>query len=204
MTRQELREDLNEISRILLSAKYFELDFNYFNSVKYTQPLVYNAFYLLIERLYHSISVALILDLCKLFDKREKYSLVRLKNKMNENYEKSELNDQIIKSDFVDLFNTLDSDEIENLLIKLKTTRDKYYAHFDRKRTDFGEIQMNSKETSKLISIAESILKTIELNYFEKSVHFNLTIGELGHNIFERLNDWEEYRGKYGLLRNMR
>jgi len=201
MKIEDLRNEINEIERIFQSAKYYELDFKYINSIKYNQPIVYNTFYFLIERIYHSISVALILDLCKLFDKREKYSFIRLKNKMNENYEKSELNKQMPKSDFIDIFNTLNSSEIENLLIKLKTTRDEYYAHFDRTRTEFGEIQMNSKETSKLISIAENILNTIELKYFGVCVDFDLNKAELGHNIYERLNEWEEYREKFGLLK---
>lgn len=204
MTKQELRNEINEITRIFLSAKYYELDFKYFNSVKYTQPLVYKTFSFFIERIYHSISVALILDLCKLFDKREKYSFIRLKNKMNENYEKQELNNLFPQHDFIEIFSKLNSVEIEKLLVKLKTTRDEFYAHFDRTRTEFGEIQMDSNETTKLISIAENILKNIELNYFGVSVDFNLTIGELGHNIFERLNEWEEYRGKYGILKKNR
>ncbi len=201
MTKQELRNEINEITRIFLSAKYYELDLKYFNSIKYKHPLVYKTFYFFIERIYHSISVALILDLCKLFDKREKYSFIRLKNKINENYEKSELNIQVPKPDFVEIFNTLNSVEIENLLLKLKTTRDEYYAHFDRTRTDFGKIQINSGETSKLINVAENILKNIELKYFKIDVNFDLTIGELGHNIFDRLNEWEKYREQYGLLK---
>ncbi|MGI6340501.1 MAG: hypothetical protein ACOXZV_14150 [Bacteroidales bacterium] len=84
---------------------------------------------------------------------------------------------------------------------KLKTTRDEYYAHFDRTRTDFEKIKIFGKETAKLISIAEEILKGIELKYFETSIDFNLTIGELGHNIFERLSQWEQYREQYGLLK---
>ncbi len=201
MKKSELRKELKEIGRIFQSAKYYELDFKYINSIKYNQPVVYRTFYFFIERSFHSVSVALILDLCKLFDKREKFSFIRLKNKMTENYEKSELNNLIPKSEFVNIFNALNSDEIENLLIKLKTTRDEYYAHFDRTRTEFGEIQMSSKETSKLISIAENILNTIELKYFGVCVDFDLNKAELGHNIYERLNEWEEYREKFGLLK---
>ncbi len=202
MTNLELRNEINEITRIFLSAKYYELDFKYFNSIKYKQPLVYRSFYFFIERIFHSISVAMILDLCKLFDKREKYSFIRLKNKMNENYEKSELNNKVPKPDFVEIFSALNTVEVEDILLKLKTTRDEYYAHFDRTRTDFSTIQINSGETSKLIYIAEDILKNIKLKYFKISVIFNLTIGELGHNIFNRLNEWEKYREQYGLLKN--
>jgi hypothetical protein len=204
MTIIELRKEVDEITRIFLSAKYCSQDFTYLHSIKYQNPLVNRTFYLFIERMFHSTCISLVLDLCKLFDKREKFSLIRLKNKMDDKYEKSELNSLIPKSEFVEIFNALNSDAIEVLLRKLKITRDEYYAHFDRTRTEFGKIQMNSKETSKLISIAENILKTIELKFFEVSVNFDLSIGELGHNIFERLNEWEKYREKYGLLKKYR
>lgn len=201
MNRNDLRKEVDEITRIFLSAKYYELDFKYINSIKYNEPVVYRTFYFFTERMFHSISVALILDLCKLFDRREKFSLFRLRNKMADNYEKSELMKFLPKHDFTELFTELDNKDIENLLIKLKTTRDEYYAHFDRTRTDFEKIKIFGKETAKLISIAEEILKGIELKYFETSIDFNLTIGELGHNIFERLSQWEQYREQYGLLK---
>lgn len=201
MTKKELRTEINEIERIFLSAKYYELDFKYINSIKYNEPVVYRTFYFFFERIFHSISVALILDLCKLFDGREKFSLIRLKNKMDDNYENSELIKSLPKHDFLELFLELENKEIENLLIKLKATRDEYYAHFDRTRTDFEKIKIFDKETTILISLAEGILKGIELKYFETSIDFSLTIRELGHNIFERLSQWERYRERYGLLK---
>jgi hypothetical protein len=63
--------------------------------------------------MFHSISVALILDLCKLFDRREKFSLFRLRNKMADNYEKSELMKFLPKHDFTELFTELDNKDIE-------------------------------------------------------------------------------------------
>ncbi len=202
MTKNELRIELKEIERIFLSAKYYELDFKYVNSIRYKEPLVYKTFFLFVERIFHSISVALILDLCKLFDGREKFSLIKLRNKMVDNYEKSELIKSLPKNDFLELFSKLDNKDVENLLIKIKTIRDEYYAHLDRTRTDFEKIKIFGKETAKLISVAEEILKGIELRYFETDIDFNLTIGELGHSIFERLSQWEKYREKYGLLKN--
>ncbi len=201
MNLSELRKEVDEITRIFQSAKYYELDFKYVNSVKYKFPTVYRTYYLFIERIFHSITVALILDLCKLFYKKEKFSFLRLKNKMNEEYEKSELSVLVTKIEFEQIFEPLNTESTQKLLNKLKTTRDEYYAHFDRTRTDFSKIQINSSETAELISIAENLLKIIELKYFKVSVDFNLPEGELGHNIFERLYEWEKYREKYGLLK---
>lgn len=201
MKIKELRIELDEITRIFLSAKYYELDFRYVHSIKQSLPVVYSTYYLFIERVFHSIAVALILDLSKLFDKREKFSFIKLRNKMRDNYKISDLNCNLPLNEFEILFNTVDTEEVNNLLKKLKDTRDKYYAHFDRTRPDFNEIQINSSETGMLISIAENLLKTIELKIFSVSVDYNLNKGELGHNIFERLNEWEKYRETYGYIR---
>ena len=201
MKINELRKELDETTRLFLSAKYYELDFKYIHSIKFTQPIVYSTFYLFIERIFHAVTVALILDLSKLFDKREKFSLGKLRNKILDNYENSELSSYLSNSEIETLFDSIEKEEIYNLLEKLKNTRDKYYAHLDRTRPDFSEIQINSSETGKLITIVEHILKTIELKFFGVSVDYNLTIGELGHNIFERLDEWEKYRETYGYIR---
>jgi len=138
--------------------------------------------------------------LSKLFGKEEKYSILKLQNKIIDNYEKSELNNYLSRKDIELLFDPIHSETIESILKKLKDTRDKYYAHFDRTRPVFSEIQINNSETGLLISIVEEILKTIELKFFNESVDYGLTINELGHNIFERLDEWEMYREKYGYL----
>jgi len=203
MRIEELRNELNEITRIFLSAKYYELDFRYIHSIRISLPVVYNTFYLFTERIFHAVTVALILDLSKLFDNREKFSLVKLQNKMLDNYEKSELSNHLPKNEVERLFNSINSNKIDELLLKLKSTRDKYYAHFDRSIPNFDDIQINSSDTDMLISIVENLLKILELKYFGASIDYSLTIGELGHNIFERLNEWEIYRETYGFIRDV-
>lgn len=201
MNKKELRAEIDETTRIFRSAKYYFTDFKYVHSIKFKMPIVYQTFYFFIERVFHSICVSLILDLCKLFDKREKFSLEKLCNKILLSYSKSELNNFLLENEFNKLHKTLDPEKISFLLHKLKTTRDEYYAHFDRTRTNFESIQMSSSEFDELISIAEIFIKTIELKYFGISVDFESNKGELGHAVFERLNDWEEYREKYGTLK---
>lgn len=200
MKREELRKEIDEITNIFLSAKYYERDFEYINSIKFIHPVVYSTFRLFIGRIFHSVSVIMVLQLSKLFDKEEKFSFIKLKNKILNGYENSELNSYLPLHDAESIFNSINSEEIETILIKLKKTRDKYYAHLDRTRPDFSDIVLRINDTGLLISTAEKILKTIELKYFGTDVDFDLTIGELGHNIFDRLDDWEEYREKYGLI----
>jgi hypothetical protein len=202
MIKEELRAEIVEITKVFQSAKYYSIDFKYVNSVKFKMPIVYKTYCFFIERIFHSICVSLILDLCILFDKKEKFSFEKLCNKMREGYSTSELNNYQTKSDFDAVCKAINHDRVNFLLHKLKTTRDEYYAHLDRNRTAFKSIRLNSSEIDELISIAETFIKTIELKYFDShDISFELPNGELGHTIFERLNEWENYRGKYGLLK---
>jgi len=200
MNKDQLREELDEITRIFFSAKYHELDFKYFYEQRFEYPNVYLTFQFLVERIFYASEVILIIDLCKLFGKSEKFSLLRLRNKIIENYSKSDLATYMPQKDLEELFIKIETDEIQGLILKLKTTRDQYYAHLDRTRTDFSKIQINSFETSELISIIETILKGLQLHYFQSDIDFNMDKYEIGHNLFERLNEWELYRSKYGLL----
>ena len=92
MSIAELRIELDEITRIFRSAKYYSLDFKYIHSVKMEYPIVHRTYYFFIERIFQSISVSLILELCKLFYKNENFSIYKLHNKMQEGYSNSELN----------------------------------------------------------------------------------------------------------------
>lgn len=201
MTLPELRQEMNVINRLFLTTKYYFLDFKYIHSVKLEMPIVYKTFYFFLERLFHSTCVSLILELSKLFDNREKFSLEKLCNKIRNGYSKSDLSYYQSLSDFDEMCKAIDHDRISSLLQKLKLTRDEYYAHLDRTRTAFESIQMNSSELEELISIAENFINKIEFKYFGNSAAFDLNKGELGHTLFERLDEWERYREKYGLLR---
>lgn len=201
MNIKELREEIDVIEMIFYSAKYHELDFKYFHKQKFEYPNVYYSFRLLTDRIFHAASFILILDLCKLFVITEKFSLFTLRNKIIENYRTSELSKHMSIGDVEALFSKIESEEVQSLILKLKTTRDKYYAHLDRTKVDFKLIQLNSIETSALISIVETILKSLELHFFQCDTDYNIDKAEIGHNIFERLNEWEIYRKKYGVLK---
>lgn len=201
MNKENLRKELDELKIVFQSAKYYELDFRYIYSVMNTLPVVYSTFHLFIDRTFHSSSVLMILNLNKLFDEKEESSLLRFKSRLTHKYQKSELRDYLEKSELDEMIASLYTNETNLILSKIKTTRNKYYAHLDKARVDFSEIKISSIETGLLISKAEMFLRKIELKYFGIDIDYNLTINELGHNIFERLDEWEIYREKYGNIR---
>ena len=64
MTLNELRDELNEITKIFFSIKYLSTDFKYFSEheIMKKYPTVYNDYYFLINRIWFSMTVNLVLN----------------------------------------------------------------------------------------------------------------------------------------------
>lgn len=200
MNRNELESEISEIMKIFLPAKYYASDFRFLRQLKYNNPIVYTTYRYFFERISHSICMSLILELCILFNKKEKFSLERLCNKIIQNYSESELNKYLSLDDFNLLCCPLREDKINSIVTKLRNTRDEYYAHLDRTRTPFELIQISSKEIDELIAVAELFIKQVELIYFGKDVGYDLNDSELGYKFVSHLEEWNKYREKHGLL----
>lgn len=200
MNIDDLRYEVNIITKIFLSVKYYTDDFKYFNSTKYQIPLIYKSYHFFIERILHSISVSIIIDLSKLYNKSEAYSIPHLCNKLIENYSKQEYYKYIPLNSFCLLSDEINAICTSELMKKIIITRNKYYAHLDRNKPIIDLIKFNNSEIDDLLTKTEIFLKAIELNFFGVSQDYDLTKEELGHNIFEKLKDWEFYRKKFGLL----
>ncbi len=201
MNRNELESEISEIMKIFLPSKYYALDFRFLYHLKFNNPIVYTTYQYFFDRISHSICVSLIMDLCILFNKKEKFSLERLCNKIIQDYAESELNKYLSLDDFSLLCLPLKEDKLNSIVTKIKNTRNEYYAHLDRIRTPFESIQITSKEIDELISVAELFIKQVELTYFGKDVRFDLSDSELVYKFVNHLEEWNKYREKYGLLK---
>lgn len=123
MTLNELREELNVITCIFFSIKYLSTDFKYFSEheVRQKYPIVYNEYSFLINRIWFSMTVNLVLNLSKLYDETEKYSIKKLLNKMQSGYSKSELNSYLSENELISIINSIDNERIYFLKSKIKT-----------------------------------------------------------------------------------
>ncbi len=202
MTIVELRNELNVITSIFFSIKYLSTDFKYFsdNEVIRKYPTVYNDYHFLLNRIWFSITVNLVLNLSKLYDESEKYSIKRLLNKMKNGYKNSELNDYLAANEVNKINDLIENERIEILKSKIKIIRDKFYAHLDRSHQNYKAVNLNYTEITELVENIENILKTFELKYFNTTVDYDLTIPELGYNVLERLVEREKYWNKYGRI----
>jgi len=193
MNKSELRKELDELVHIFLSAKLYYLDFKYLHLIKNTLPSIYSTYKTFIDRMYYASCVIIILNFNKLLSKRDKSGFWKFKNRLTDNYHNSEIKEYLSISEINILINDLYSEKIVSIISKIETTRDEYYAHFDKNRTDFDEIKINALETDLIISKSEIFLKNIELKYFDLDRDYSMTERELGCNLFEEL---EKYRFK--------
>jgi hypothetical protein len=49
---------------------------------------------------------------------------------------------------------------------------------------------------------SEVILQTLNSKYFGIHVDYDLTDGELGYDIFRRVDEWEQYWMKHGFIKH--
>jgi hypothetical protein len=204
MTLDELRDELNETTNIFFSIKYLSTDFKYFSEheIMKKYPTVYNEYFYLINRIWFSMTVNLVLNLSKLYDEKEKYSIKKLFNRMLCGYKKSELNSYLTESELITMVSLIENERIEFLKSKLKIIRDKFYAHLDRKYQNYITTYLNYAEITELVENIENILKKFELVYFDKTIDYNLSDTELGYNVLERLYERDVYLNKYGRIEN--
>lgn len=204
MTLKELRDELNVITSIFFSIKYLSTDFKYFSEQEVIQkyPNVYVDYYFLINRIWFSMTVNLVLNLSKLYDETEKYSIKKLVNRMLVGYKKSELNLHLTETELISMIDLIENERIESLKSKIKIIRDKFYAHLDRTHQDYKTVNLNYTEITELVENIENILKTFESVYFDTTGDYDLTDTELGYNVLERLNERDMYWNKYGRIEN--
>lgn len=200
MNKRELEYDLSEIIRIFTSAKFLSSDFKYLNSIESKHPIVYSTFYSLIDRLITSTSCHLVIELSKLLFERENFCLGKFLRKLVDRSKNENFQYKIKAYEFQNLLDQFNAATQSKVSHKVKAIRDEYYAHYDRNRTNFNNIKIKASEFDSLIYVLEIILKTLELRFYDKHVSYDLSQDEMGHKLFERLDQWEKYREKYGLL----
>jgi len=194
-----LKSDLEQATYLLVSSKLYVQDLEYIHNSKKHHPIVFNTYAWFFLRTYHAIAHILIIDLYKLFGDKESYSLVKFGRRLQESTD-AEVKKRICKNRLNELNQVLFKKDIMDDLKKIELTRNKYFAHLDRKRPRFDEIRISSEQIRSFLGVAEYYIKTIRHWFGMPDASFENTISELGHRFFERLSEWEQYREKYGLL----
>jgi hypothetical protein len=136
-----------------------------------------------------SFLIVLILDLCKLYnyDKDEKYNLQKILDILINNYSKIHFANPITKVELLSLREELNSREIISIASKLKTLRNKHYAHLDPNRPEIMEIMPTFDEFEFLWEKAFNIHAKINFHLYDSSTCINQGTSDIGDGILTQL-----------------
>jgi len=110
-------------------------------------------------------------------------SLLRFNERIminNKQITDAELKKRICKNRLNELNQVLFEKNIIDDLKKVELTRNKYYAHLDRKRPSFEEIRISSEQIRSFLGVAEYYIKTIRYWFGMPDASFENTKSELG------------------------
>lgn len=141
-----------------------------------------------------SFLIVLILDLCKLYnyDKDEKYNLQKILDILINSYSKIHFANPITKVELLSVREDLNSREIISIATKLKTLRNKHYAHLDSNRPEIMEIMPTFDEFEFLWGKAFNIYAKINFHLYDSSTWINQGKSDIGDGILNQLAKLEK------------
>lgn len=136
-----------------------------------------------------SFLIVLILDLCKLFnyDKDEKYNLQKILDILINNYSKIDFANPITKVELFDLKKELNSAKTVSISSKLKTLRNKHYAHLDSQKPEIMEIMPTFDDFEFLWKQAFNIYSKLNFHLYDSSTWINQGKTDIGDDILTQL-----------------
>lgn len=119
-----------------------------------------------------SFIIVLILDLCKLFnyDTKENYNLKKILDITINQYSHLHFAHPISKEELLHLSEDLNSLRIMDIATKLKTLRNKHYAHLDSNRPEIMKIMPTFDEFEFLLGKAFSLYSKLNFHLYDTSV----------------------------------
>jgi len=194
-TVEELHSHLRDIFTILYRAVLFYRDAYYLNNPDSIEETVIANSSSFIKRTRYAYWFVAVIELCKLFGKKnDNFSLYKLLNILCNNFKSSEWysiqNLQTIK----DLQGKINSTEIQTLINNLHGIRDKYYAHSDKNpEKSLEEYTPEFLEVDKLIELSKQIITRIALDLCNIQFIIEHPGKRRASNILEDLYNLEQY-----------
>jgi hypothetical protein len=201
-TEQELNIELKNLKDIYINVRILHDDCKYLSNPKTEQENEIKRGYIIFQSIIFSMWRLTIIELCKLFGKpNDDYQIESFLKNILEDFEILDYKDKIEKDRIVDWLNTISNNvDLKNLIKKIQTLRDKYFAHSDRNRVkSIHEFTLTKIEFDQLFSFIENILKYFESNIYGRSISFDISNVGNASNILNDLVDykklkWEKHR----------
>jgi len=188
----EIRDNFQTMKNIVLTITLLFDDIKYFKTSPENERKIASE-YRFLWRIYSSLYINLILDFYKIFDDSESYSLKKLLNKIKNNIKRIKWASQPDILTIDSEINNIDKLLNSEIFKKVKTARNKYYAHLDPKRPPKIEIKLD--ELKSLLEFAQGIINQIYGWLEEKHQSFGFSDTDIGHYMIKDLY-------KYNLIRH--
>lgn len=116
-----------------------------------------------LSRVRVSLWILAVIELSKLCQKQESFSIPKLLNKMFNDFTNAEWNNKISKEEICNLQKEFETPIIEEKIKNLKTVRDKLYAHLDPEYSNLNDYDglFFSEDLELLLEVSTKSLKTI-------------------------------------------
>ncbi|WP_340076016.1 hypothetical protein [Leptobacterium sp. I13] len=143
-------------------------------------PITENSNKHFIRFIKHSSWYILVIELCKIFEHKndtQHYNVYRFLNLLKNNYKGLEFNDVLSKSDIDEYCESFNAENIIKIREKIKTLRNKFYAHTDRYKENFiDEIDVTLSELELLFSTLRNFIIEIRQKVLNSHSSFETDI----------------------------
>ena len=188
-TKAELREDLDVILNILLTITQAVNGLDNWHSLSADNIKALHPFRF-VTTLRYWMWYTLTIDLNKLLvnNDGQKYNLHKLLNKLVNNYARSDWRNNIELDDLRTLQAKLSGVEMDDMVDRLKTLRDRNYAHRDRPKIQIKKETLENEE----VEIKEDINPILTLGEYKQLIEVARDIyNSLNYKIFNLTQWWE-------------
>jgi len=159
--KNQIDELVQVQSRIIVDCFKIVNDIEYLSNASHTEDIAEvisgDRFFI---RAGNYMWTVLILELNKLFDKKEDYALSKTLNIAINNFSKVQWDKNESLDGLTKLKNEIEDRKIQDIIGNLNHIRDKQYAHLDRDRFD-KEVLINLSEVRRLLDLSQKTLSEI-------------------------------------------
>lgn len=193
-TISEFKSYQSQIVVIILNANQDIKDIEVISELlEDASPAFQNRYNQIFARIIEGIWNHLILQLGILSEKDGSYSLRKFLNKMLNDYNSSEWQHRIEKSELQAIINLLSNEVLINQEEQLKLIRDKHYAHLDVNRKAY---QISTIEIQEMLTFYEDIINRISGKILETTHKFEYVQIQKYENLILDLKEFSKV--KYG------
>jgi len=186
---QQIEDHLAKAENTLLNLTLLTSDLTYLSNCSGNREFKVLESYRFFIRIWHSLYLYTILELYKLTDDNEQYSLIKLLNTLKNRYKSIQWKNPMSIKEIEHLHSELQNAGNSAIATKLKTLRDESIAHMDKSISD---ISLEIKEILTLFEVCCDTFNRIQYCLMDSTVLFEFSGFDKGHLLITHLANYKE------------